>query len=116
MKYSKDHKINEKLTGMFSDEEEEERMKTVDLTLFLEKVFPNLTKQDGRILWDVLENKSLIVNGEEIAGTFRYNAGCISSLIPETDYMDFYCSWVHSPKEKEFIEKIEKAGGKIKDL
>jgi len=113
--YSKNPKINEQLIKMFKNEEE--RMKTVELTLFLKKVFPNMTKEDGKIIWDVLENKDLIVNGENISGTFRYNAGCIASVVGEgTNYMDFYCSWVHSPREQEFIKKIEKAGGEIVPL
>jgi len=115
MEYSKNKKVNEQLVKMFEDEEE--RMKTVDLTLFLKKVFPNMTEEEGRIIWDILENKALTVNGKDIAGTFRYNAGCIASIVGNgTDYMDFYCSWVHSPKEKEFIKKIENAGGKITSI
>ncbi len=110
-----DEDIKRELDKMM--QEEDERMKTVDLTLFLKKVFPNLTKEEGKIVWDLLENKYLIVDGEDISGTFRYNAGCIASVVREgTDYLDFYCSWVHSPREKEFIDKIEKAGGKIKQI
>lgn len=112
MEISKNKKINQRFhEGL---KEEENRIKTVKLTLFLKKVFPNMTKEEGRLIWDALDNRNLIVDGEDISGTFRYNAACIASIVGKgTDYLTFYCSWLHSPREKEIIEKIEKAGGKV---
>lgn len=72
---------------------ESERMKIQPLTLFLKKVFPNLTKWEGKIIWYLIKNRSLIVDGEDISGSFRYNGACISEVVGDgTNYMDFYMS------------------------
>ena len=87
------------------------------LTAFLKKVFPKLTKEEGEIIWDILENKKLVVNGEDITGTFRYNASCIAEVVGNgTDYCDFYCSWVHSNREEEFKRRMLNTGGKVEPL
>jgi hypothetical protein len=84
------------------------------LTVFLRSVFPEMDKADGHLIWDILENCKLIVDGEDICGGFRYNAGCISDIVcAGTTYMTFYCSSSGSPKREDFIKRIKEAGGEI---
>jgi len=93
--------------------------KEITLAQFLKKCFPKgLSKRDGKVIWDLLENKDLIVNGHDIAGSFRYNGAEIAEVVEKgTDYMNFYCAWVHDHKKEKKLKKIiEKNGGKIKEM
>ena len=82
------------------------------LSDILKKVFGKLTKEEGRILWCLLSNSKLIYKGKDYSGSFRYNGGCISEIVPNTDYLTFYCSNVfldmESKKYKKVAEKLLK--------
>lgn len=89
-------------------------MSEEELTIFIRKVFEELSKEDGFLLYDMLENNHLIIDGKNICGTFRYNADCIAEVVGDgTTYITFYCTKSGSNKRQEFINKIQEAGGKI---
>lgn len=101
------------------------------LTMFLKKAFPNMTIKQGCAVWWLLMNRGLIVDREDISGSFRYNGSCIANVIgKKTDYLHFYCSYPrehlkYEPrKEHNFtikyalkqIKTLENNGAKIKNL
>ena len=105
--------------------EAQEHTKQELLTKFLKHCFPEMSIKQGCAIWWLLQNRSLIVEGKDISGSFRYNASCISHVVgKKTNYLNFYCSFVRIGKGKYYfteeyalkqLKHIKKFGGKIKN-
>ena len=63
-----------------------------ELYNFLKKTFPRMTLKEGLATWYLLQNADLIVNGEDINGSFRWTGGEIAKVTGYGDYMTYYCS------------------------